>query len=107
MSSSYFCKSATASHVGKVREINEDRLLARPEVGLWVVADGMGGLGGGDLASGAAVAALATIDGGKSAAELLAQFEERIVGVNAELRALAKSRATQAIGTTIAAILIF
>ncbi len=62
MSLSFFCKTASASHVGKVREINEDSLLARPEVGLWVVADGMGGHGGGDLASNAVVAALATIE---------------------------------------------
>ena len=87
--------------------MNEDSLLARPEIGLWVVADGMGGLDAGDLASGAAVAALTAIDGAKSAADLLAQFEERIVGVNADLRALAKSRGAQAIGTTIAAILIY
>jgi serine/threonine protein phosphatase PrpC len=106
MSSPFIFRTATASHVGKVREVNEDRLLARPEVGLWAVADGMGGLGGGDLASGAAIAALATIASGESAAELLAQFEDRIVGVNAELRALATARSTWAVGTTIAAILI-
>lgn len=107
MSSPFVFKTGTATHVGRVREVNEDSLLARPEIGLWVVADGMGGHEGGDLASGAAVAALATIDGGESAAQLLAQFEERIVGVNADLRALAKARGTQAIGTTIAAVLIY
>jgi serine/threonine protein phosphatase PrpC len=107
MSSPFIFRTASASHVGKVREVNEDRVLARPEVGLWVVADGMGGLDAGDLASGAAVAALTAIDGAKSAADLLAQFEERIVGVNADLRTLAKARSTRAIGTTIAAILIY
>jgi serine/threonine protein phosphatase PrpC len=106
MSSPFVFKTATASHVGKVREVNEDSLLARPEIGLWVVADGMGGHGGGDLASGAVVAALGTIDEPESAAQFLAQFEDRIIHVNADLRALAKARATQVIGTTIAAILI-
>jgi serine/threonine protein phosphatase PrpC len=107
MASPFVFRTATATHVGKVREANEDSLLARPDVGLWVVADGMGGHGGGDLASSAVVAALATIDAADSAAQLLARFEERIVVVNSDLRALAKARATDVIGTTIAAILVY
>ncbi|MGO8797925.1 MAG: PP2C family protein-serine/threonine phosphatase [Roseiarcus sp.] len=106
MTSAFFCNTATATHVGKVREVNEDSLLARPEVGLWVVADGMGGHGGGDLASRAVVAALATIESPDSAADLLARFEDRIIHVNDDLRALARSRGAQVVGTTIVAILI-
>ena len=106
MVSPFIFKTATASHVGKVREVNEDSLLARPEVGIWVVADGMGGHDGGDVASGAAVAALETIDAPDSAAELLTRFEDRMIRVNADLRALARSRGAQVVGTTVAAILI-
>ncbi len=106
MTSPFHFKTAHVSHVGKVREVNEDSLLARPEVGLWVIADGMGGHGGGDVASQAVVAALATIASSDSAAELLAHFEDCIIRVNADLRALAKTRAMQVIGTTVAAILI-
>ena len=36
--------SAQLSHVGKVRKHNEDSVRGEPELGVWVLADGMGGL---------------------------------------------------------------
>jgi PPM family protein phosphatase len=41
--------------VGRVREHNEDDIGAQPEIGLWVLADGMGGYNAGEVASGIAV----------------------------------------------------
>jgi protein phosphatase len=41
--------------VGKVRDHNEDAIASNVEIGLWVLADGMGGYNAGEVASGIAV----------------------------------------------------
>jgi protein phosphatase/serine/threonine-protein phosphatase Stp1 len=84
--------SQAATHPGAVRPRNEDALLDRPEAGLWVVADGAGGHGAGDVASTAVVEALAAIPAGLPAAELLAQVRLRLQQVHVQLQEEAARR---------------
>ena len=94
------------SDVGRVRQHNEDSVLARPAVGLWAVSDGMGGYGNGDIASQAVVEALNMLPPNDSASAFLTEFEQKIIGVNAELRRLAHAKNRRIIGTTLVALIV-
>lgn len=97
--------AAGASHVGRVRAENQDAFIERSDIGLWAVADGVGGLADGRLASLSLVEALATIGRPASAADLLAQFEERVWQANGALRRYAEEKAVS-LGTTVVALLV-
>jgi serine/threonine protein phosphatase PrpC len=107
MVSSGVIEVGAATHVGRVRELNEDRFLVRQDLGLFAVADGMGGHAAGDVASSALVEALAQIKPQNSAAALLQACEDRLIDANTIIRELAARRGVDVMGTTVVALLIF
>lgn len=78
--------SAAASDVGLVRKINEDAYLDAGGVGLWVVADGMGGHEAGDVASQMIVERLRSTPTAASLAALITAVQEGLLEVNRQLR---------------------
>ena len=52
-------QTACLTDPGRVRDHNEDCIEARPEIGLYVLADGMGGYNAGEVASGMATSLIA------------------------------------------------
>ena len=92
-----FC-SAGRTETGKVRRHNEDAILVREDLGLWVVADGMGGHSAGEYASGLIVARLGALKREGSVYAFVEAIEDSLQQVNAELRDAAVSRHVDVIG---------
>lgn len=96
---------AARSDVGLVRSNNQDSAYAGPH--LLVVADGMGGHAGGDIASSVAVAHLAPLDDeAHGPDDALEELATALNGAHEELLALAEDNpALAGLGTTVTALL--
>ncbi len=99
--------TAGATHVGMVRQRNEDNFLVSPDVGIWSVADGMGGHSRGDLASTIIVDSLKGIARPTSAADLLAACERKVMQANSRIREIARNSGDAVIGATLAVLLVY
>lgn len=80
------------THTGLVRKHNEDSFLDSGGIGLWVVADGMGGHESGDYASQLIVDTLAATKPPDSASALLHDVKHRLDQVHIALQSVATSR---------------
>ncbi len=93
---------ATATDTGRVRASNEDALLARPP--LFLVADGVGGATGGEVASGEVRRVLAEYQpGGPDPREQLVRLLKK---ANRSIFELAETRGLTGMGTTATAALV-
>lgn len=98
--------SAAVSHVGRVRSNNQDSGYAGRN--LFLVADGMGGHAGGDVASAIATRRISEADGDyDSAPDAAAALEGALIAANRELaETVAEHSELTGMGTTVSAMLL-
>ena len=95
-------RSAARSHVGCVRRLNEDAVLARPAFGLWAVADGMGGHDAGEIASRIVIDEIQPKDGWPTRGTV----REGLQRANRRLVAFAEKTGSGTIGSTVVVLVI-
>lgn len=99
--------SGSCTDVGRVREVNEDALISCSQVGMWAVADGMGGHAVGDVASQMIVDALEKVDDIEKLSDFVDAVEQAIIGVNNDIIAYAERMFDNAtMGSTLVVLVI-
>ncbi|MFV2085940.1 PP2C family protein-serine/threonine phosphatase [Micromonospora sp. LOL_021] len=97
-------RSAAVTDRGLIRSGNQDSVHA----GDWLVAvaDGMGGMAAGDLASKIAIEAIAPLDAAVADDELVPRLQAAVATASAGIRqAIAEDQAREGMGTTLTALL--
>ncbi len=101
------CTSHFVSHRGSVRALNEDAYLEAPDLGLWAVADGMGGHEAGNLASRLVIDALDAVQPATDHAVMIAQVQEQMAAANDRIRMLSAERLQGRLtGSTVAVLIL-
>jgi serine/threonine protein phosphatase Stp1 len=94
-----------ATHVGLVRSVNEDSMTLNDGVGVWLVADGMGGHADGKWASETIVNSMQTLQGCSDFGELVDGAAAAIHTANATIYESSTQRGIKA-GSTVVALCI-
>ncbi|MEN0106976.1 MAG: PP2C family serine/threonine-protein phosphatase [Pseudomonas sp.] len=94
-------KAASYSHVGMVRQVNEDACLEATANGLWVVADGMGGHAAGDYVSSLIVDTLRRIPPVESLPPFISALRNALAQVNEGVQHEALQRGVSMMGATV------
>ncbi len=105
---SYRWWSSCRTNTGRQRAVNEDAFLDGNDVGLWVVADGMGGHHRGDIASQIVVKACQDIKRSANIEEFADEVRDRLKQANHQIREEAGRISSDLVmGCTVVALLVF
>lgn len=99
-------RSASKTHVGMVRQINEDAFLELPENGLWAIADGMGGHAAGDYVASLIVDSLRRSLPFTPLSLYSDGIRTTLAEVNAAVREETRRRGLSMMGSTVVALLV-
>lgn len=105
---SYRWWSSCRSEIGRVRAVNEDTFLELSDIGLWVVADGMGGHARGDVASQMVVDAFLGMRRPASIDAYSAEVRERLRLANQAIQEETRRYGSnQLMGSTVVAFMVY
>ena len=96
--------SCGATHRGRVRAVNEDRVLVAEPEGVYLVADGMGGHNHGDIASATIVEAVEERLGKGARRDPADLVIGAVQAANRRIRRIAAARDNAMMGSTVAAL---
>ena len=97
-------RSAGATDVGRVRRTNQDAFIERAEIGVWAVADGMGGHEHGEIASRMICDALAALVPGETLRATVDAINQQLDDINEYLyRSMSNATSPAQTGSTVVA----
>jgi serine/threonine-protein phosphatase Stp1 len=94
------------THVGHKRKVNEDAVLALPELNIWLVSDGMGGHAAGDFASRLITDMAAGIPQDLAPADRLQALRDTIQDAHRLIQKEAETQGFDVIGATVVGLLL-
>ncbi|MBV8776964.1 MAG: serine/threonine-protein phosphatase [Alphaproteobacteria bacterium] len=97
--------ASAITHPGS-RSYNEDSYISCPELGVWAVADGVGGHEGGEIASRSIVEALRNVPPGLTLAEMIPEVRLRLRDVHLNLQAEAARRGRDVVMASTVVVLL-
>ena len=97
---------SAVTHVGRVRSVNEDSILALPDLSIWAVSDGMGGHAAGDFASQTVIEAIAGLPSDQSPKDLMSMLRAAILSAHQTIQTEAARRGAGIVGATVVTLML-